>query len=574
MHRVHAWRACRARAATGFKSQPEPRTIGHFAKGRQLVAGNFLFAGHLVIESDASIWEIDVPDDAFEQELHGFGWLDDLAAVGDAKACATAQDWAFQWIDRYGPGKGPGWVPDLTGRRLMRWTHHALFLLRGRDKVDSEKFYRSLAQQTIFLSRRWKTTHSGLPRFQTLTGLIYAGLSLEGMDAHVAPAVDALSRDCASQIDEQGGIPTRNPEELLEVLSLLTWAADALTDSGQEPAAAHLEAIQRIAPTLRVLRHSDGGLARFHGGGRGLEGRLDHALAASGVKATRAEGLSMGYARISGGRTSVIVDASVPPAGAASYNGHASTTAFELTSGRRPVIVNCGSGAVFGETWRRAGRATPSHATLGIDGFSSSRLGPSRWVLGRQQELLVDAPSDVPVEWSDVPDGVRLEVAQDGYRKTHGFTHARTFEMTFDGRAIAGEELLATLDDHDERIFNTRMDEVQLQGIPFSIRFHLHPDVDATLDLGGTAVSIALKSGEVWVFRQDGSAEMTLEPSVYLEKGRLRPRGSQQVVLSSRAMSYATRVRWSLAKAQETPNAIRDLHRDDEDEFDLGDPHG
>lgn len=66
------------------------------------------------------------------------------------------------------------------------------------------------------------------------------------------------------------------------MFTLLTWAAQALTDAGRHLPAAHLEAIARIAPTLRALRHADGGLARFHGGGRGLEGRLDLALAASG----------------------------------------------------------------------------------------------------------------------------------------------------------------------------------------------------------------------------------------------------------------------------------------------------
>ena len=54
---------------------------------------------------------------------------------------------------------------------------------------------------------------------------------------------------------------------------------------------------------------------------------------------------------------------------------------------------------------------------------------------------------------------------------------------------------------------------------------------------------MALKSGEIWVFRHDGSGELSLEPSVYLENGRLKPRPSKQVVLSGRAMAYATRVR-------------------------------
>ena len=82
--------------------------------------------------------------------------------------------------------------------------------------------------------------------------------------------------------------------------------------AGREAPDAHLDAIERIAPTLRTLRHADGALARFHGGGRGQEGWLDHALAASGIKTRQPDGLSMGYARLSAGRTSVIVDASPP----------------------------------------------------------------------------------------------------------------------------------------------------------------------------------------------------------------------------------------------------------------------
>ena len=55
---------------------------------------------------------------------------------------------------------------------------------------------------------------------------------------------------------------------------------------------------------------------------------------------------------------------------------------------------------------------------------------------------------------------------------------------------------------------------------------------------------------------------MTLEQSVYLEKSRLSPRATKQVVLSGSAMEYSTRVSWSLAKAQETPSAVRDYEMD------------
>jgi uncharacterized heparinase superfamily protein len=562
-NRLQAWRATRARPATGFVSQPEPRTIGSHARGRQLLAGNFMFAGFLIEGPGVMLWDLPMPDPGFEQALHGCAWLDDLAAVGDGAARGRAQSWVFDWIARYGRGAGPGWTPDLTGRRLIRWINHAILLLNARDRGAADAFFRSLAQQTLFLSRRWRSASPGLARFEALTGLIYAGLALSGMERLVIPASAALARECDAQIDVQGGISTRNPEELLEVLTLLTWAAAALGEAGRSPHSEHLAAIARIAPALRALRHADGGLARFHGGGRGLEGRLDQALASAGVRAQPLDGLAMGFARLHGGRSTVIVDAAPPPQGRASVSAHASTLAFELTSGRRPLVVNCGSGAAFGPEWRRAGRATPSHSTLCIAGFSSSRLGPAG-MLGRgASELLAETPGEVWAQSEDSETGTRLLFGHNGWLATHGLTHVRELELSLDGRELRGADTLGAMGSADRRRFETVLERGGMNGVAFDIRFHLHPEVDAALDLGGTAVSMALKSGEIWIFRHDGIAELALEPSVYLEKGRLRPRASRQIVLSARVFDFACQVGWTLAKAQDTPSIMRDLEREE-----------
>ncbi|WP_170479458.1 heparinase II/III family protein [Ruegeria arenilitoris] len=564
-NRLYARLSQRRRAVSGFVGQPEPRTVGSFARGRQLIAGNLLFAGYLVEAEDTDLWNVPPPSAAFDDERHGFSWLDDLAAVGDMRAREKAQRWVWGWIESHGNGHGYGWAPDLTGRRVLRWIYHGMFLLRGMDEAQSKLFFRSLTQQTWFLSKRWSAATPGLPRFEALAGLVQAGLALDGLEQIADPALRALARECDRQVDAQGGIATRNPEELLEVFTLLSWTSAALSEVGRGTPAAQTDAIKRIAPTLRNLRHADGGLARFHGGGRGIDGRLDQALAQSGVKPKPSSGLSMGFARMNAARTTVIVDASTPPTGAASYNAHASTLAFELTSGRRPLIVNCGSGSSFGPEWRRAGRATPSHSTLSLDGYSSARLAaPAR---GTMNEALIDGPRSVPIDTEDAFEGYRFMVGHDGYAKVFGLTHARTFELRFDGRELTGEDILLTATDKAKRQFDKALDASGLKGITFDIRFHLHPDVDAALDLGGAAVSMALKSGEIWVFRHDRIGKLSVEPSVYLEKGRLKPRATKQIVLSGRAMEYATRIRWTLSKAQDTAYAVRDLHRD-EPEFD------
>ncbi|MEO1641010.1 MAG: heparinase II/III family protein [Pseudomonadota bacterium] len=558
MHRFHARRAGRADVTTSFLTLPEPRSIGLPERGQQLVLGQFLFSGHLVEAKDAAIWDIGSDRRGVTAEIQGCVWLDDLAALGDEHARAKAQAWVTDWIARYGSGRGPGWTPQLTGQRLTRWINHGAFLTHGLPDAETDRVFQSLARQTLFVSRRWRTAPPGLPMFETLTGLIHAGVILQSMAPHIPEAAHALATHCQEVIDAQGGIPERNPEMLLTIFSHLIWCREILDRSGHTPPLMLERAISRIAPTLRALRHTDGTLARFHGGGKGIAGRLDAALFNSGNTAQPEPGVQMGYARVTGGRTSLIADAAIPPKGEASEDGHASTLAIELTSGRRPMIVSCGSGARLGSDWRRASRATPSHSTLGLGGVSSSHLterarGP------KGAELLRETPKLVRVEFSQDLDWRKLEISHDGYQQTHGLTHARILQLSVDGRHLQGEDVLATLTPADQHRFDKALKTADGDGIPYDIRFHLHPDVAAEIDTRGSVVSLTLKSGEVWTLRMRGDVEMRLMPSVYLEMGRLKPRQTQQVVLSGRAIAYGTRVRWSIAKAQDTPTAVRDL---------------
>ncbi|MEP5760804.1 MAG: heparinase II/III family protein [Litoreibacter sp.] len=555
--RYHARRAGRHTPLVSFTTSPEPRSIGAYAKGKQLVAGNLQFGGHLVEDLSGSLWTVKSPDIMFEQEIHGSVWLDDLAAVGDSAARALAQHWVTDWIGRYGAGRGPGWAPDLTGRRVIRWINHAVFLMNGQTPENSRKYFASLAHQTNYLSLRWGATTPGLPRFEALTGLLYAGINLDGMGHVLEQASAALDHECSEQLDADGAIATRNPEELLEIFMLLVWASAALRDAGHAPTQRHLGSVEKIASALRTLRHADGSLARFHGGGRGVDGRVDQALAISEVRPSPTDGMAMGYARISAARTTVIADVAKPPEGDISANAHASTLAFELTSGRRPLIVSCGSGAPFGAEWSRAGRSTPSHSTLAIDGVSSSKLSK---VDGR--ELLSRVPGQVLVDVGVQDENHRLVGRHTGYVPSFGLTHSRDLTISADGRNVRGADALEALSEIDRLAFDRHMDRVSSQGVDFSVRFHLHPDVEAELDTEGNGISLVLKSGEVWAFQAGEGTVMSLDPSIFLEKSRLKPRATKQIVLSGRVMEYAALVSWSLFKAQETPSYLRDVGDD------------
>ncbi len=541
-------------------SQPEPRGVGQFARGRQMLAGNFLMAGELRQSPDT------VPFEAISlaaiEGLHGFVWLDDLAAVGDARARRLAQRGLGDWIAQYGRGAGPGWTPELIARRLMRWIVHALFLMQGLDGAGQRDFLRAMAQHAAMLDRRAARARPGLPRIEAQVGRLYAALSLEGMSDQIAPASAAVLAAAERQIEGDGGIATRNPEELLQIFELLIWAAQALADH-QRPVGDRLGALlDRVAGALRVLRHADGGLARFHGGGRGGEGVLGAAL---GLHDRLRPGQirpvadqAMGYARLAAGRCTVLIDAAPPPLKAAPASAHAATLAFELTSNRRPLVVSCGDGRTFGPDWHRASRATASHSTLAFDGYSSARFATMR----KARLELADGPRHVGLEFRHAPHARAIALGHDGYVATHGLEHLRYLDLSADGRVLSGEDMLVATTRTERRRFDAVLARTGRSGAPYAVRFHLHPEAEASLDMNGTAVSIALRSGEIWVFRADG-LQIALAPSVYLEKGRLKPRPTQQIVLSSRATDYTSQINWSFAKAQETAGPVRDLLQDD-----------
>ncbi len=541
--------------------------LGSAGRGRRLAEGKFLFAGHLVEAPDTAIWDLPVPGPAFEDELHAFGWLEDLAAACEAPAAIRARRWTHAWIAAHGRGTGPGWRPDLAGRRVLAWVdHHETLLLRA-SPAQAAAFGRCVATHLRFLSRRARAAAPGLPRVQALTGLIVAGQAT-GTAEDAPAAAEALERELAVLADRSDAHPSRCPEAVLDIFWLAVRAADALHAADIAPGRAHLSALAHMAGMLRGLRLGDGGLARFHGGGRGATGRIDAALALSRVRpgaaplrddAAPGAGSTMGYARLSHGRATLVVDAAPPPYGATSGRAHASTLAFEMSSGRRPLVVNCGSGRTFGDAWRRAARATASHSTLAIDGVSSARLTPGDGAGPPRDAPLLDGPRDVRVERRHGADDSGITAAHDGYRATHGLTHVRRLDLSRDGRTLRGEDVLTTLDASDEARLDAVLAAQGEEGIAFRIRFHLHPDVEAAPDRRAGSVALRLPGGEAWVFSHDGAAEVMLEPSVYLEADRPAPVASLQIVLATRAADYATRVAWVLAKAPETPDTTRDL---------------
>ncbi|MEX2450141.1 MAG: heparinase II/III family protein [Rhodospirillales bacterium] len=456
---------------------------------------------------------------------HRFAWLADFHALGTEPARTRSQTLLEAWLTDQDDWHPLSWRPDILGERLCHWFVHYEFLSAGMIDTDRAILLESMARQ----ARHLKRLAGGPPRdarlLLVLKGTIYCGVCLPGFEALLDNGLARLERAIDRQILPDGGHIGRNPSVMLDLLRHLIDIRATLI-AGQVEVPTFLQSgIDRMGPMLRTLRHVDGGFALFQGGITGDNDSINQVLIQAG---TRARALSnaphTGYQRLTAGRTVILADTGGPPPPGFDRSAHASPLGFELSVGKERLIVNCGAFTGADPAWRQALRATAAHSTLTLNDTNAFEITPQ----GRRprKNLHVEAAR------READGNIWLEASHDGYRRAFGLVHKRRLYLATGGDDIRGDDELAGTAETGT----------------FAIRFHLHPDVRASLVQDGSAVLMRLKSGAGWQFRANGGV-LGIEPSIYLGDG-MTTRHTRQIVLTGDIKNDGTLVKWRLNRVK------------------------
>jgi uncharacterized heparinase superfamily protein len=511
-------------------ASPNDPWIGERTVGADILADNFIHAGHHLTAGPGDLWEKanDAPA-SFTRWLQGYAWLRDLAALRDSggkKAARQtgqrAEEIVSAWLERYGGWHRTAWRPDILGQRLMMWILHAPLILSSSDMVYRSAVLNSLVRQSRHLNRSIAFTAPGPGRITAAVGLIISGLLIAGGERRAKRGFAVLRRTLEKQILPDGGPPSRNPADAVRIacdLVILKNACNMI--SATQPDWLQL-ALDRLIPFIRALSHKDHRLAQFNGAFAGDCPDVDDLSAKSGARGKAIASAShTGYQRLKRWRTLVLVDAGPPPARMLQSGHHAGTGSLEFSDGKDRVVVNMGgSDPGYGDDpdgLLELSRSSAAHSTLIIDNTNSSELKP-RGRIGR-------GPVLVSVDRRESEDGQWLEVSHDGYAARWGITHRRRLFLASSGEDLRGEDAIIA-----QRLGIKRALAGQWPKSA-DIRFHLHPRVSASLTQDGSAIILRLPHGHGWLFRCKGAAA-TLADSLYLE-GSDRPIKTQQIVLST-----------------------------------------
>jgi uncharacterized heparinase superfamily protein len=495
------------------------RWLGSAARGMALQAGEFRLAGD-VVRATTPPWAADMRSE-WLAALHSFGWLSDLAASDGEAAWRAAREWTEDWLGRCDAWEHIAWRADVIGDRLVAWISY-FNELAERDETTPlrTRLLASIARQLRHLSRVAASEAPGLPRLGALRGLVVAAAAL-GSERRLGRALGKLEREIETQILPDGGHVARSPAAQLTALRYLIEARAALRAFDAAVPAPLQSAIDRAAPMLRFFRHGDGRMALFNGANEDDAGHIDRVLARAEAKGRPPlSAPHSGFQRLQAGRSLVLAETGLPPAPGFDQEAHAGTLSFEMSFGRERLIVNCGAYHGPDTNWRNVARATAAHSTLVVADTNSSELHANGG-LGRR-------PLHAPSERAEEAGSQWLAATHDGYHPIFGLTHARQLFLAGDGEDLRGEDRVTGR-----------------AGQGFTIRFHLHPQVQASLTQDGSTVLLRLASGVGWRLRAQG-AVMTLGESIYLGGSDLRK--TQQVVLDGHVGSTGATVKWALRR--------------------------
>ncbi|HJQ55619.1 MAG TPA: heparinase II/III family protein [Vineibacter sp.] len=484
---------------------------------------------------DADAWRRTDGDPAWLAGLHGFDWLRDLRVLGGVESARLATDSVEQWITAQARWSAIAWRDDVLAVRIVNWVRHYDFLAKGTEPAFTARLVDSLSRQRRHLETRLGNPPAGRRWLAMLKAAIIVDAAfVRSGTQHQRRLARSLTRLAAALpkiVLADGTAADRSPRAQLAVLRDLIDIRDVLASAERPAPQALQDAIDRAAPLLRFLCHGDGGMALFNGADIGDVGLIEMVLERSGNGAAPPlEAPQGGFARLAAGPAVVLMDAGAPPGKGFDIETHAGTLSAEFSFGDERIFGNCGAYPDLAAEWRFVVRYTAAHATAIIADTNSSEL-----IDGGGLEY---PAGNVNASRAEQDGAVWVEASHDGYRTLFGVTHKRRLWLAADGADLRGEDTLAGPD--GKPIKSTA------SGRKFAIRFHLHPDVKASLAQSGASALLRLPSGQGWKVRASG-ATMTVADSVWLGDGQ-RVRRTAQIALVGGLGPEGAKVKWAFTR--------------------------
>lgn len=470
---------------------------GEADKGYEILSGFITFYGEKFYFS-GSVWNQNNASETWRNELQSFSWIRHLRAVGSSKARIFSRKTIVDWVNKHSKWTKREWRSDILSKRICYLVENFSFFCSGSDEQIQKKIIKSISQQANHLINYNFSDIRGFERIYCIKALIVSALSFFPMNKYLELGFSLILLEIDKQVSRDGLHIEKSPMKHLEFLKILIDIRSFFSISKLKIPEKLNKTISLMAAFLKFFRHGDGNLATFNNSSPVSKTIIDQVLTRSNsrLKIPSSSHL-MGFYRISENKLTFIMDGGNPN----KTSTYAGSLSFELSFGKRIIIVNSGSPHIQNKRWAKAMKSSAAHTTLTIDDINSSDIFFDEFKSGRLAKVWSKKFDDNKCHW--------IESSHNGYKNLFGLIHNRKIHLDASSRVLRGQDTLVKTPGY-----------YQKKPKVFFIRFHLHPDVEANLTSNKKKVILKLKDGYGWEF-------ICSEPRVEIGEGIYLGLGSE-----------------------------------------------
>ena len=521
---------------------PSAARRGDRSKGSDILQGICAWGGVRILHP-YPFWQPARASSDWLDACHGFVWLDDVrayaATVPDTdkklQAVRFVAERIDDWLLSHRRWSWEAWRSATVAKRLRQWLQHYDWYAPAMSEEQRLVLHRALYAHYRHLCRATRF----LPRLEAerLTSLLMcttAALCFRESRARRQACERRLCQSLEEQVPRGEGfwygrkacMQQTVMEALLQVKRLYALV-QILPPEGV------LAALDRMVPALMMLRCGDGALATFNGSREGSASAVARLLAAVQVRArTPLSAAGAGLERMVAQKALVLVDTSCPRRSRARHRGslpsylppylppYASTSAFEFSYEKDRIVVSCAIEAAEGAhlsapLFLDAARSSAAHSMLTIAERNVCSLRPFDTRLAR-----------IRVARAMQEGQTRLSLSHDGYKSLFGIEVSRELHLSPVGTRLWGWERIHIVNPRRAQLFGKRFEK----GLPFALRFHLHPKVSVFLLRNGREAVLKPENRHGFRFRVQGAASLSVAESLYGGDGKLK--ATKQLLVS------------------------------------------
>lgn len=487
--------------------------------GYDILQGYVSFFGE-TINYKNSIWEKNTSTDLWKEELHSFSWVRDLRAVGTNKARFFLRKSIYDWILKYNKWSLTEWRSDIIGKRVYSLLGNFNFFCSSAENDFQKLMLESLFKQGNHLIKNKLQDIHGYERIFAIKGLIAVSITYTKFNEHIDFAIKLLITEISNQVLNDGSHYLKSPSKHSEFLQNLIDIRSYLAEAKYKTPKKINECILIMASVLKFYKINGETLATFNNSKSINKKLLNQIILRANSKLKIPSSLSCsGFQKISQNKINFFMDCG-PPVKEDTYAGSLS---FELSIGKNPIIVNCGSPYINNKIWTEAMKSTAAHSTLSVDNINSSDIFfNKRQKNSRIANVWSQRKKQKNCHW--------IDAAHSGYKDIFGLIHSRKIHIDSEKKIIRGQDCLSRSNKCYQKISKK-----------YYLRFHLFPDIEINVTGSKKKAILKLPDGTGWEFICS-EPEIAIRESIYLGKKQKISRNNH--ILVSNSIIPEKKIRW------------------------------